>query len=78
MTIGVVEVASIAPKTLFIAYAAYNNLFTTYGILVFGVSQLIFSFSFMIIFFILSDNKSLLLQPFNLDNKSLLLDPKSK
>lgn len=64
MKVGMVEVVSIVPKTLFILIAASFDLFATYGILIFGVGNFLYSFSFMSIFYCISDNKSILLQEF--------------
>lgn len=59
-----VEVGSIIPKTLFIMIAASQNLFVSYGILIFGVGNLLYSFTFMAIFFCISSNKAIILQEF--------------
>lgn len=73
-----VEVASIVPKTLFIMIAASIDLLASYGILIFGVGNLLYSFTFMAIFFCISSNKAILLQEFYSNGKQLYLDPRSK
>ena len=57
-----VEVVSMVPKTLFILLAASIDLFSSFGILIFGVGNLLYSFSLMAIFFFISSNKAILLQ----------------
>jgi hypothetical protein len=64
LKIGVIEVISIIPKTLFIFFAASMNLFSDYGILIFGVGTILYSFVFMVSFYINSSNKSIKLQAF--------------
>lgn len=59
-----VEVASIVPKTLIILIVASVDLFSSYGILIFGVGNLLYSFTYMAIFFCISSNKAILLQEF--------------
>jgi hypothetical protein len=71
-------VASILPKTIFLVCAALFGYFSQYGILIFGASQLLYSASLMSIFYLLSENKSLLLQPFTIKDKVAYFDPKSK
>jgi len=76
--IGVIEVASVIPKTIFIFFASFLNWFSSYGILVFGVGQIIYSVCLMVIFFGISKNKAILLQPFTDHDKVVYFDPKSK
>jgi O-antigen/teichoic acid export membrane protein len=78
LKIGVIEVISIVPKTLFIFLAARHDLFPHYGILLFGVGALLYSLVFMAAFFIASTNKSLLLQPYQQGDQVIYVDPASK
>jgi hypothetical protein len=64
LKIGVIEVISIIPKTVFIFLAARHDLFPQYGILLFGVGALLYSLVFMTAFFIASSNKSLFLHSY--------------
>lgn len=78
LKIGVIEVMSVVPKTVFILVAASMQLFETYGIAIFGFGQIIYSGFLMIIFYSISSNKSIFLQPFTLNDRVLYFDPKSK
>lgn len=78
MKIGVIEVISIIPRTLFIFLAAHHDLFPQYGILLFGVGALLYSIVFMIAFFLASSNKSLMLQPYQQGGQTIYVDPASK
>jgi hypothetical protein len=66
---GIIEVISVIPKTVFIFVAAGMHLFDTYGIIIFAIGQIMYSFSLMIIFYIMSSNKSILLQSFVIGSK---------
>ena len=72
------EVISIVPKTIFIFLAVYLNLVPKYGILIFAISQILYSLTLMLIFFFKSENKSLFLQPISNDGKITFLDKRSK
>lgn len=76
--IGVIEVVSIIPKTVFIMGAAVLNGFGGYGILIFGVGQMLYSGCLMCIFYMFSSNKSIFLQTLKVDGKLVYFDPKSK
>jgi hypothetical protein len=76
--IGLIEVASNIPRTVFIFSAAYFGFFGQYGIAIFGIGQLLYSASLMAIFYFMSSNKSILLQEFNIKGKALIFDPRSK
>lgn len=39
--------------------AAYYNLFASYGILIFGVGTVVYSFLFMIVFYFKAENKAI-------------------
>ena len=78
LRIGLIEVVSIVPKTVFIIWAAFYNYFETYGILIFGVGQILYSVTLMIIFYYMSSNRAILFQEFKSDGESVLFDPKSK
>jgi hypothetical protein len=60
-------VISVVPKTIYIFVAAGLRLFDTQGILIFGIGQLLYSATLMVLFFWNSDNKTLLLQPFQIE-----------
>ena len=74
--IAIIELFSYLPKTLFIFIASRIHLLEKYGILVFGVGQLIFVFFYFAITFSVVPNKTLLLQKLSPDGA--YLDPKSK
>jgi len=78
LKIGVIEVISVIPKTIFIFVAAGMQLFDTYGILIFAIGQIMYSGSLMIIFYIMSSNKSIFPEPFVIGCKLVYFDPKSK
>lgn len=50
--IGLLEVVSIVPKTAFIIAAVALDWFTLYGIMIFGVGQLLYSLTMMALFYL--------------------------
>ena len=76
--IGSVEVVSIVPKTIFLLAAAWCGWFDSYGLLVFGAAQLIYSLALMAIFWALSPLKALAMSSWQAEGERCWVDGVSR
>ena len=78
LRIGVVEVTSIIPKTLFVLAAAWLGWFHAHGLLVFGAAQLVYSATMMTTFWAMSPLKGLGAAKWGEEGEQRWVDPVSR